>query len=80
MNGTEWVIDIYLFYRILGNLRLERVGQYHYNPIEAATIPQHRLEVWPGYITAVHQYEGGIMLLADVSHRLLRSDSVLDVM
>lgn len=39
-----------------------------------------RLEVWPGYVTAVDEYEGGVMLLTDVSHRVLRTETVLDVM
>ena len=39
-----------------------------------------RLEVWPGYITAVAEQEGGLLLLADASHRVLRTETVLDVM
>lgn len=39
-----------------------------------------RLELWPGYVTAVRHYEGGLLLVTDVSHRTLRTDTVLDVM
>lgn len=39
-----------------------------------------RLEVWPGYVTAIADYEGGVMLLTDVSHRVLRTETVLDIM
>ena len=39
-----------------------------------------RLEIWPGYVTACAQYEGGLMLMTDVSHKVLRTDTVLDVM
>ena len=39
-----------------------------------------RLEVWPGYITAISEQEGGLLLLADASHRVLRTETVLDVM
>ena len=35
-----------------------------------------RLEVWPGYITAAAEYEGGMMLMADVSHRVMRTQTV----
>jgi len=39
-----------------------------------------RLEVWPGYITAIRRYEGGLLLLTDVKHRVLRTETVLDIM
>ena len=39
-----------------------------------------RLEVWPGYITSVCENEGGLMLLADASHRVLRTQTVLEQM
>ena len=37
-----------------------------------------RLEVWPGYVTAVNEFEGGLMLCCDVSFRVLRTTTVLD--
>uniref|UniRef100_A0A4W3IZG4 Piwi-like RNA-mediated gene silencing 1 n=1 Tax=Callorhinchus milii TaxID=7868 RepID=A0A4W3IZG4_CALMI len=36
--------------------------------------------VWPGYTTSILQYESSVMLCADVSHKILRSETVLDVM
>ncbi len=38
------------------------------------------MEVWPGYITAIEEQEGGLMLMADVSHRVLHTATVLDKM
>ena len=43
-------------------------------------IPQHKLEVWPGYVTAVSEYEGGLMLNCDVSHKVLRSQTARDLL
>ena len=40
----------------------------------------NRLEIWPGYVTAVDEYEGGLQLQCDTSHRVLRTETVLDVM
>ena len=39
-----------------------------------------RLTIWPGYTTAILHYEHSIMLSIDVSHRVLRSETVLDFM
>lgn len=38
----------------------------------------YRLEVWPGYVTAIQEYEDGLMLCCDVSFRVLRTTTVLD--
>lgn len=38
-----------------------------------------RLEVWPGFVTSILQYEQNVMLCADISHKILRTDTVLDV-
>lgn len=43
-------------------------------------IPQHKLEVWPGYVTAVQDYDGGLMLNCDASHRILRTNTARDVL
>nr|CAD7401850.1 unnamed protein product [Timema poppensis] len=69
-----------LFKRIMVVLDLIRHGRNHYNPREAQVIPQYKLEVWPGYVTAVDEYEGGIQLCFDASHRVLRTQTVLDTM
>ena len=38
-----------------------------------------RLELWPGFITSILQYERSVMLCADISHKILRMDTVLDL-
>lgn len=39
-----------------------------------------RLVIWPGFTTSILQYENSIMLCTDVSHKVLRSETVLDFM
>ncbi|XP_075766864.1 piwi-like protein 2 isoform X2 [Pelodiscus sinensis] len=39
-----------------------------------------RLQIWPGYSASIRRTDGGLFLLADVSHKVIRNDSVLDVM
>jgi len=41
-------------------------------------VPQHKLELWPGFITSILQYERNVMLCADISHKILRTDTVWD--
>nr|QOW64977.1 hypothetical protein [Lymnaea stagnalis] len=69
-----------VFRRIMNILEMCQVGRYYYNPHTPASVPQHKLEVWPGYITAIREHEGGLLLLLDASHRVLRTETVYDIM
>lgn len=67
-----------LFERCMSILNYQRVGRKCFDPTSPKIIPQHKLEVWPGYIKSVEEQEGGLMLLLDVSHRVLSQKSVLE--
>lgn len=41
-------------------------------------MPQHKLQLWPGYETSIGMFEGGILLCAEISTKVLRQDTVLD--
>lgn len=69
-----------IFKRILRILNLQQIGRNYYNPRDPLNIPQHKLTIWPGYCTAILEYETSIMMCTDVSHKVLRSETVLDFM
>ena len=75
---------IYLYNSMIGKimkiLKLVQMKRSHYDPSNNKQIPRHKLEVWPGYVTAVDEYEGGLMLMCDVSHRILRNETAHDVL
>lgn len=67
-----------LFNKIFKVLNFIQMGRQHYDPAASSKIPQHRLEIWPGYVTAIDEYEGGIMLNINASHRVLRQMTCYD--
>ncbi|XP_057702846.1 piwi-like protein 2 isoform X2 [Corythoichthys intestinalis] len=69
-----------LLRRVMKILGLKLVGRNHYDPESAIVLGKHRLQVWPGFSTCIKQTDGGLYLCVDVSHKVLRNDSVLDVM
>ncbi|KAJ8379922.1 hypothetical protein SKAU_G00007000 [Synaphobranchus kaupii] len=69
-----------IFRRVLRMLNMQQIGRHYYNPSDPLNIPQHRLTIWPGFTTTILQYETSIMLCTDVSHKVLRSETVLSVM
>uniref|UniRef100_A0A3Q3DQT5 Piwi-like protein 2 n=1 Tax=Hippocampus comes TaxID=109280 RepID=A0A3Q3DQT5_HIPCM len=66
--------------RVMKMIGLKLVGRNHYDPENAIVLGKHRLQVWPGYSTSIKHTDGGLYLCVDVSHKVLRNDSVLDVM
>ncbi|XP_056889498.1 piwi-like protein 2 [Takifugu flavidus] len=66
--------------RVMKIIGLKLVGRNHYDPESAIIIGKHRLQVWPGYSTCIKHTDGGLYMCVDVSHKVLRNDSVMDIM
>ncbi|XP_003704269.1 argonaute 3 [Megachile rotundata] len=66
--------------RVMRALCLIRIGQHNFNPKGIHSIPMHKLEVWPGYVTTINEYEGGLKLCIDARHRVMRTETVRDMM
>ncbi|XP_029777457.1 piwi-like protein 3 [Suricata suricatta] len=70
-----------LFRKILRMMDLTQVGRNYYNENEATEFFNHNtnLEIWPGYVTSILEYETSITLCADVNHKLLRMQTAYDL-
>ncbi|XP_018431983.1 PREDICTED: piwi-like protein 1 [Nanorana parkeri] len=69
-----------IFRRLLKLMNMKQIGRNYYNPEDPIDIRTHKLTIWPGFTTSILQYETSIMLCIDISHKVLRSETVLDVM
>ncbi|KAF5302312.1 hypothetical protein FQA39_LY10351 [Lamprigera yunnana] len=69
-----------LFKKIMRILLYSRVGRNYFDPQQTRIIPQHKLEVLPGYAIAVDEYEGGVMVCLDTQHRVMRTENVLEAL
>lgn len=43
-------------------------------------VPEYGLELWPGYVTTIRQYEQHIMMNADISFKVMRQQTAYDLM
>ncbi|KOC71336.1 Piwi-like protein 1 [Habropoda laboriosa] len=68
-----------LLKRVMHALSLIRIGQHNFNP-RGIHVPQHKLEVWPGYVTTINEYDGGLKLCIDARHRVMRTETVREIM
>ncbi|KAM8972425.1 piwi-like protein 2 [Pelodytes ibericus] len=66
--------------RVMRILDMKLVGRNFYDPSSATVLQQYRLQVWPGFVASIRRTDGGLFLLADITHKIIRNDSVLDIM
>ncbi|XP_015792238.1 piwi-like protein 1 [Tetranychus urticae] len=57
-----------------------QIGNNFFNQAERKDIPDHRVEVWPGILTAINEHDGGIMTVISCLHKIIRRDSALDIL
>ncbi|XP_068122739.1 UV radiation resistance-associated gene protein isoform X3 [Hyperolius riggenbachi] len=69
-----------IFRRILTLMNMQQIGRNYYNPNDAIEVKAHRLTLWPGFATSILQYESSILLNVDISHKVMRNETVLDLM
>lgn len=69
-----------LFRRVMHILKMVQINRHFYMPEAKIDIPQHKLEIWPGWATAIQEFDGGLLLSCDASHRVLRRSTARDVL
>lgn len=58
-------------------MKLQLVGRNYFDPSARLAIPEFNLEVWPGFVTSIRQHETDIMMCSEISHKVMRTDTVL---
>ncbi|KAJ2950021.1 hypothetical protein O0L34_g11358 [Tuta absoluta] len=61
-------------------LNLQLVGRDYFDPIAKVDIPEHKLQIWPGYKTTINQYEDRLLMVTEIAHKVLRMDNVLQML
>ncbi|KAM6235125.1 piwi-like protein 2 [Porphyrio hochstetteri] len=80
--SSDLCIPLYnvVFRRVMRILGMELIRRDFFEPERATILHRYRLQIWPGYSVSIRKKDGGLFLLADSIHKVIRSDSVLDVM
>ncbi|XP_054155822.1 piwi-like protein 1 [Oppia nitens] len=64
--------------RNLHLLKWNLIGRHYFNPDISHKIPEHKLEVLQGVLTAINQHDDGLLLVTDTVHKVLRMDTVAE--
>lgn len=71
------------FNRFFNNMQrlvgLDMLGRKFFDRHQAAEFNQLGLEIWPGFSTSVIASPSGLLLQIDIAHRILRTNTVLDL-
>ncbi|XP_071451849.1 piwi-like protein Siwi [Hetaerina americana] len=80
--GDHHYLQFYnlLVRRCLGHLNLQLVGRNYFDPAAAVSSmkDEFKMQLWPGYITSIRQHEKEVMMCAEITHKVMRRDTVLD--
>lgn len=81
MNTREslMVLNIILR-RSMEGLKLQLIGRNFFDPKAMVNIPGANLQLWPGYVTSIRQHEQDIMLCAEITNKVMRTETVFDIM
>ncbi|CAN8205906.1 unnamed protein product [Coccothraustes coccothraustes] len=69
-----------VFRRVMRILNMSLVGRHFFEPAQATTLQKYSLHIWPGYAVSIRKKDGGLFLMVDAIHKVIRSESVLSVM
>lgn len=81
MNTREslMVLNIILR-RSMEGLKLQLLGRNFFDPVAKVNAANNTLQLWPGYITSIRQHEKDIMLCAEITHKVMRTETVYDIL
>jgi len=77
-NRMSQVLNLILK-RAMGGLKLQLIGRNLFDPANKVDLREFHLELWPGYVTSIRQHEGEIMLCCEISHKVMREETVYDL-
>ncbi|KAL0280141.1 UNVERIFIED_CONTAM: hypothetical protein PYX00_001523 [Menopon gallinae] len=66
--------------RALSNLNLQLVNRDYYDASAAIKLQKFNMELWPGYVTSIRQGEDSILMCSEISHKVMRLDTALDLL
>ncbi|XP_043284504.1 piwi-like protein Siwi [Venturia canescens] len=81
-KGDEHYLQFYniIMRKCLEYLQLQLVGRNYFDARNKVEVPQYKLELWPGYETSIRQHETNILMCAEITHKVMRQQTLLDIL
>ncbi|XP_017884838.1 piwi-like protein Siwi [Ceratina calcarata] len=81
-KGDPHYIQVFniIMRKCLELLKLQVIGRDYFDARAKIEIRQYRMELWPGYLTSIRQHENNLLMCAEIVHKVLRQQTLLDVL
>ncbi|XP_066593519.1 piwi-like protein Siwi [Prorops nasuta] len=66
--------------KCFGHLKLQLVGRNYFDARNKVDINEFRLQLWPGYLTSIRQHESAVLMCAEITHKVMRQETILDIL
>lgn len=82
VKGDQHYIQFFniIMRKCLDLLKLQLVGRDYFDARSKVEIRDFRMELWPGYYTSVRQNENNILMCAEITHKIMRQETLLDIL
>ncbi|XP_037027554.1 protein aubergine-like isoform X2 [Bradysia coprophila] len=79
LNGESIQILNLILRRSMAALKLQLVGRNFFDALAKIDMALYHLQLWPGYETSIRQHETDILLCAQVTTKVMRTETVLTI-
>ncbi|KAL7051545.1 hypothetical protein ACKWTF_004499 [Chironomus riparius] len=79
-EATYFQIMNLVIRKSLQDMNLELIGRNYFDPKASMTIHGAKLQIWPGFATAIRQFEKSLLLCCDFTHKVIREETVLSIL
>ncbi|KAG5672589.1 hypothetical protein PVAND_002705 [Polypedilum vanderplanki] len=63
----------------MAKLNLQNIKRDYFDPLAKIEIPDHNIELWPGYQTSIRQYDAGLLMNSEIIHKFMRKETIYDI-
>ncbi|XP_076626994.1 aubergine [Colletes latitarsis] len=81
-KGDQQYISFFniIMRKCLDLLKLQLVGRDYFDARSKVEVREFRLELWPGYLTSIRQHENDILMCSEITHKIMRQQTILDIL
>lgn len=65
--------------KAMGGLKLQLIGRNFFDPDAKINLRQYRIDLYPGYVTSIRQHEQDVLMCAELTHKVMRTDTCYDL-
>lgn len=66
--------------RNLMTLGMIQIGRHMFDKNLRKRLPRYKIEIWSGIVSAINEHDGGILMVNDVVHKVVRSSTAYEIL